>query len=368
MLAEVSHRITSLTLVTETAFNTSKLVDGSVIDTDITCASELEHLGTWPALAKLSCGLDYSQDPLSQPPVFAALKELELLIRVTNPDYARLFQHMPGLETLTISDVAGRPGPSDFYTPFWAAVARHPRLADLTLVIDEPLRTDTWRECFTHPEVPASVSFRSVRRVHLEVVKDNTILYDYEDADGYPLVDLHTMIDCMGTGYFVQQFPHLEHLILTGCEYWPEMLDNDHFWQQLRTLELHNNRARGNLFDYKWPDCMRHMSRLESLVIVHAPELDDLPEWIGELPQLTSLRVASSGIWELPASITQLQRLTLLHFTDGFLYELPARIGSMTALVDLDVSCNEGPGTLPPTLADLTRLTRLNLSNVAEVC
>ena len=162
-------------------------------------------------------------------------------------------------------------------------------------------------------------------------------------------------------GQFVRQFPRLEHLIIVGCRDWPEGMGDDLPWTQLKTLELKGDDA----FSSPFPLGIRGMTQFTQFQVPSGRF--DLPEWIGELVQLTTLQVAAENDPALPQSVTRLQRLTSLDLSYSSLSQLPDDIGGMTALADLSLASCQELIALPPSIAELTRLTHLDISAIIWV-
>ena len=99
--------------------------------------------------------------------------------------------------------------------------------------------------------------------------------------------------------------------------------------------------------------------RIIELIIVFK-ELERLPITIGNLTQLTTLRLDYNNLATLPKEIGNLTQLTELHTYGNNLTTIPVEIGNLTQLtfLDLDGSLT----TLPPEIGNLTQLTQLSLS------
>jgi internalin A len=91
-------------------------------------------------------------------------------------------------------------------------------------------------------------------------------------------------------------------------------------------------------------------------------KLTELPESIGKLKQLKSLKISYHKLTTLPDSLRQLTQLTELNLSDNQLTTLPDSLGQLTQLTELDLSENQLT-TLPDWLGQLTQLTVLNLSH-----
>ncbi|MDA3844143.1 MAG: leucine-rich repeat domain-containing protein [Candidatus Kapabacteria bacterium] len=85
-----------------------------------------------------------------------------------------------------------------------------------------------------------------------------------------------------------------------------------------------------------------------------------LPDCIGNLTNLTYLRLTNNQLTTLPESIGDLTSLTYLRLTNNQLTTLPESIGNLTNLVTLDLSKNKLT-TLPESIGNLTNLEYLYL-------
>ncbi|MDM8527969.1 COR domain-containing protein, partial [Anaerolineales bacterium HSG24] len=96
--------------------------------------------------------------------------------------------------------------------------------------------------------------------------------------------------------------------------------------------------------------------------------LTELPEFLGQLTNLTTLNLGSTNLSELPEFLGQLTNLTTLNLGSTNLSELPESLGQLTNLTSLDIGSNE-LSELPEFLGQLTNLSQLNLrdNNLSEL-
>ena len=88
----------------------------------------------------------------------------------------------------------------------------------------------------------------------------------------------------------------------------------------------------------------------------------DLPNEIGELPNLTILDLRNDKIKSIPESIGQLPNLTILELGDNNITSLPESIGNLSQLTRLDLENNK-LRALPESIGNLSQLTFLHLNN-----
>ncbi|MEV7416682.1 COR domain-containing protein [Streptomyces sp. NPDC089919] len=90
--------------------------------------------------------------------------------------------------------------------------------------------------------------------------------------------------------------------------------------------------------------------------------LEEVPEEIGALTELTRLYLNDNRLTRLPASIGRLTRLTTLRAEGNALTELPEEMAALTRLRFLNLSSN-ALVDLPASLSGLKRLTELDVSD-----
>lgn len=122
----------------------------------------------------------------------------------------------------------------------------------------------------------------------------------------------------------------------------------------LRTLILTGNGATNEL--HRLPDCIGQLAQLTELRLF-SMALDQLPARIGSLTRLKHLALLACGLDSLPASFGQLTALEDLYLSNNKLKQLPA-LGQLRALQRLNVSGNQLTA-LPDDIVQLTQLTLL---------
>lgn len=89
----------------------------------------------------------------------------------------------------------------------------------------------------------------------------------------------------------------------------------------------------------------------------------DLPEEVIEMfPNLTSMSLKGNYLVSLPERMGNLHRLKCLDLSDNRISSLPSSVGNLPALRILKLDGNEIGRDLPPNIANLKNLERLNLS------
>ena len=92
-----------------------------------------------------------------------------------------------------------------------------------------------------------------------------------------------------------------------------------------------------------------------------------LPEAVGDLTELTTLKLNKNVKGQLPESVYTLAKLEKFYFENGDLEgSLPQKIGQMTALTEIYVDGNAKlQGSIPASIGQLTKLTKISVSNTA---
>ncbi len=109
------------------------------------------------------------------------------------------------------------------------------------------------------------------------------------------------------------------------------------------------------------PEELRYIYTLTNISLI-ANNLTALPDWFGELPNLERIDLSRNKFNAFPNAILGLTQLKYLfiRFNRG-LSELPDNIGTLSSVLELDVSGNS-LGTLPIGIKDLVKARRLNFS------
>ncbi|MEQ9105031.1 MAG: PKD domain-containing protein [Rhodothermales bacterium] len=130
---------------------------------------------------------------------------------------------------------------------------------------------------------------------------------------------------------------------------------------KLETLNLERNTFTGNI-----PESFGNLVALKELVF-WGNQLTGLPSTIGNLKQLTILNGFENQLTALPEGIGGLSALRLMSLSSNNLQgSIPASIGSITTLLELDLSWNENlSGPIPATINNLWQLQKLYLYDTA---
>ena len=94
---------------------------------------------------------------------------------------------------------------------------------------------------------------------------------------------------------------------------------------------------------------------LSSFQTLSNNQLTTLPDFLGQLTQLTELRLSSNQLATLPDSLGQLNQLTVLDLTDNQLRTLPDWLGQLRKLTLLSVTRNQLKA-LPDSIGELIQL------------
>jgi len=107
------------------------------------------------------------------------------------------------------------------------------------------------------------------------------------------------------------------------------------------------------------------LGNLQSLTLIDLEKNEDLktlPDSIGSLKNLTSLRIYASHLEELPQTLGSLQSLKRLSLErNKKLKTLPQNIGALKNLTHLDISGSSSISNLPDSIINLTALEYVNI-------
>ena len=143
---------------------------------------------------------------------------------------------------------------------------------------------------------------------------------------------------------------------LTGVYIWGNQLSALPEWLT-GLLHLTQLWVQDNPFTI--PDWIGNLTQLTG-VGLHANRFTALPEWIGNLTNLTALGLTTSELTQLPDWLARLTNLSTLWLGDNRLADLPDWFGNLTNLTTLGLGYNQFT-RLPDSLGTLTNLTNLSV-------
>lgn len=126
------------------------------------------------------------------------------------------------------------------------------------------------------------------------------------------------------------------------------------YFIHLESLDLSDNQID------TIPETMNQLTQLKNLILKNNRSLKELPDSIGELPQLSHLDLAWSSLTKLPTSIGDLSKLKKLTIEWNHLTSLPTTIGNLSELEELNARSNEIK-SLPTSIGQMTNLKRLSV-------
>ncbi|TRZ11080.1 hypothetical protein HGM15179_016026 [Zosterops borbonicus] len=129
---------------------------------------------------------------------------------------------------------------------------------------------------------------------------------------------------------------------------------------QLQVLEM--SPERESCLRYRMEQLPQEIGRLRNLtcLYVDSNNLKEIPAEIGTLRCLERLTLSNNSLSSLPAEMGALQRLRSLHLANNSLTELPAPLCQLRSLTFLDVSDNKIV-TIPSSIRHLEKLEMLLL-------
>lgn len=83
---------------------------------------------------------------------------------------------------------------------------------------------------------------------------------------------------------------------------------------------------------------IQYLRNLQRLEVWNQENITEIPEWIGDLVQLTELSIRICPVTVLPDSICNLTNLKSLTLSDTEISSLPADIGNLSKLKELNIS------------------------------
>jgi hypothetical protein len=212
---------------------------------------------------------------------------------------------------------------------------------------------------------PSSIETQTLAQEQVNLmargVKKNLLEDDLENWINDPNINGKTesvriRVACLIKECYAANSESLDLSDCTGLTSLPECLGS---LAQLTTLRLSYCSDLTSL-----PNCLESLAQLTTLDLCGCRGLLFLPNWLGSLAQLTTLDLSScSGLTSLPECLGRLTQLTTLNLSCcSGLTSLPNCLESLAQLTTLDLCGCRGLTSLPECLGRLAKLTTLNLS------
>ncbi len=113
---------------------------------------------------------------------------------------------------------------------------------------------------------------------------------------------------------------------------------------------------------FKSLEGVQYLRNLDRFCLSVHESVSAIPDWIGNLENLTYLSIVQCSIDELPDSICNLANLESLYISGTNISALPENIGNLSNLGTLDISKTD-ISTLPESIGNLSALRILDISN-----
>ncbi|XP_063943682.1 TMV resistance protein N-like isoform X2 [Daucus carota subsp. sativus] len=137
---------------------------------------------------------------------------------------------------------------------------------------------------------------------------------------------------------------------------------------ELGNIKSLTNLIAGELCLTKLPESIGHLTKLVVLDLRYNEKLETLPNTICNLRSLEILNIERcSGLEALPMAIGNIESLKKIEVRDLTVSKLPESIGSLTKLVELDLSFNKELETLPDTVCNLRSLDILKIDGCEKL-
>ena len=108
------------------------------------------------------------------------------------------------------------------------------------------------------------------------------------------------------------------------------------------------------------PDSLAACTLMTDLVVSECPHFRELPDFVGNWPEMIYLEVNGTQVEALPASIGQLSQLEELNVNQNKLHALPDSLGQLKALQVLRTYGNYGMYLSAPVFSRLTSLQKFD--------
>jgi Leucine-rich repeat (LRR) protein len=94
----------------------------------------------------------------------------------------------------------------------------------------------------------------------------------------------------------------------------------------------------GTYCDFYFPPTMKNLKQLREISL---SAFDRVPDFVGEIKNLTALDISHNRLYTLPDFIGNLKNLKILGLHSTWITEVPDWIANLKKLEDLDISCND---------------------------
>jgi len=134
----------------------------------------------------------------------------------------------------------------------------------------------------------------------------------------------------------------------------------------LTNLEVINFNENSNLNPWELPENITRLTRLKSLILSTCNLHGHIAPFMGTMTSLVDLELSGNFLsGKIPAELGKLKNLKslMLYYNQRLTGTIPEELGNLTELVDLDISVNQLTGSIPDSICRLPKLYSLQLYN-----